>query len=73
MEVDAVRRSVEMYFHQLSLKRLSCEPHLVNPRRTARFDLRASNTGNPHHCAGSLNFRQPVTQWVISRPAKLAS
>jgi RimJ/RimL family protein N-acetyltransferase len=72
--VEAVRRSVQLYFEQLRLKRLFCEPHAFNlaPNRTLRsagFRYLKTHVTMP----GPLNFRQPVTRWVITRPAKLDS
>ena len=72
--VEAVRRSVALYFEHLRLKRLFCEPHAFNaaPNRTLRsagFRYLKTHITVP----GPLNFRQPVTRWVISQPAKLDS
>jgi RimJ/RimL family protein N-acetyltransferase len=70
--VEAVRRSVDLYFERLRLKRLFCEPHAFNaaPNRTLRsagFRYLKTHVTVP----GPLNFRQPVARWVISRPEKL--
>ena len=72
--VEAVKRSVALYFEQLKLKRLFCEPHALNaaPNRTLRsagFRYLKTHITVP----GPLNFRQPVTRWVITRPARLDS
>lgn len=66
---QAVRSSVGLYFDQLRLKRLFCEPHALNaaPNRTLRsagFRYLRTHFTVP----GPLNFRQPVTRWVITRP-----
>ncbi len=71
---EAVRRSVALYFEQLRLKRLFCEPYAFNaaPNRTLRstgFRYLKTHITAP----GPLNFRQPVTRWVITRPQKLDS
>lgn len=68
--VEAARRSVDLYFEQLRLKRLFCEPYAFNaaPNRTLRsagFRYLTTRVTVP----GPLNFRQPVARWVITRPA----
>ena len=68
-----VRRSVEIYFGILKLKRLFCEPNAFNvaPNRTlqkAGFKYLKTHMTVP----GPLNFHQAVTRWVIERePARL--
>lgn len=63
-----VRKSVEIYFDQLKLERLFCEPNAFNvaPNRTlqrAGFRYVKTHMTVP----GPLNFHQAVTQWVIER------
>ena len=65
---DCVRRSVDLYFERLKLKRIFCEPHAFNvaPNRTlqkAGFKYLKTHMTVP----GPLNFHQPVTRWVIER------
>lgn len=72
--VEAVKRSVALYFEQLKLKRLFCEPHALNaaPNRTlpsAGFKYLKTHVTTP----GPLNFRQPVARWVITRPEALGT
>lgn len=64
-----VRRSVEVYFELLALKRVICEPNAFNaaPNRTlqkAGFRYVKTHMTVP----GPLNFHQAVTQWVIEAP-----
>jgi RimJ/RimL family protein N-acetyltransferase len=66
--VECVRRSVDIYFEQLKLKRLFCEPNAFNvaPNRTlqkAGFKYLKTHMTVP----GPLNFHQAVTRWVIER------
>jgi RimJ/RimL family protein N-acetyltransferase len=66
--VECVRRSVDIYFERLRLKRLFCEPNAFNvaPNRTlqkAGFKYLKTHMTVP----GSLNFHQAVTRWVIER------
>ena len=67
--VECVRRSVEIYFERLKLKRLFCEPNAFNvaPNRTlqkAGFQyVKTYNT-----VPGYLNYHQAVTRWVVERP-----
>lgn len=66
--VECVRHSVDIYFQQLKLKRLFCEPNAFNvaPNRTlqkAGFKYLKTHMTVP----GPLNFHQAVTRWVIER------
>jgi RimJ/RimL family protein N-acetyltransferase len=66
--VECVRRSVDIYFERLKLKRLFCEPNAFNvaPNRTlqkAGFKYLKTHMTVP----GPLNFHQAVTRWVIER------
>jgi RimJ/RimL family protein N-acetyltransferase len=66
--VEGVRRSVDIYFERLKLKRLFCVPNAFNiaPNRTlqkAGFKYQKTHMTVP----GPLNFHQAVTRWVIER------
>ena len=66
--VECVRRSVDIYFERLSLKRLFCEPNAFNvaPNRTlqkAGFKYLKTHMTVP----GPFNFHQAVTRWVMER------
>ena len=66
--VECVRRSVDIYFDRLKLKRLFCEPNAFNvaPNRTlqkAGFKYLKTHMTVP----GPLNYHQAVTRWVIER------
>jgi RimJ/RimL family protein N-acetyltransferase len=66
--VECLRRSVDIYFERLRLKRLFCEPNAFNvaPNRTlqkAGFKYLKTHMTVP----GPLNFHQAVTRWVIER------
>jgi RimJ/RimL family protein N-acetyltransferase len=66
--VECVRRSVDLYFERLKLKRLFCEPNAFNvaPNRTlqkAGFRYLKTHMTVP----GPLNYHQAVTRWVIER------
>jgi RimJ/RimL family protein N-acetyltransferase len=65
---EYVRRTVEVYFDRLKLQSLFCEPNALNvaPNRTlqkAGFKYLKTYMTVP----GPLNFRQPVTRWVVER------
>ena len=65
---ECVRRSVDIYFERLQLKRLFCEPNAFNiaPNRTLQkvgFKYLKTYMTVP----GPLNFHQAVTRWVIER------
>jgi RimJ/RimL family protein N-acetyltransferase len=66
--VECVRRSADIYFERLKLKRLFCEPNAFNvpPNRTlqkAGFKYLKTHMTVP----GPLNFHQAVTRWVMER------
>jgi RimJ/RimL family protein N-acetyltransferase len=63
-----VRESATIYFERLRLERLFCQPYALNPapNRTlpaAGFELVETYETVP----GWINFRQPVTKWVLTR------
>jgi RimJ/RimL family protein N-acetyltransferase len=65
---ECVRRSADLYFERLKLKRLFCEPNAFNeaPNRTlqkAGFKYLKTHMTVP----GPLNFHQAVTRWVMER------
>ncbi len=69
--VEAVRRSVDIYFETLELERLYCEPNAFNvaPNRTlqkAGFKYLKTHMTVP----GPLNYHQAVTRWVIERTGR---
>jgi RimJ/RimL family protein N-acetyltransferase len=66
--VECVRRSADLYFEQLKLKRLFCEPNAFNvaPNRTlqkAGFKYLKTHMTVP----GPFNLHQAVTRWVMER------
>lgn len=65
----AVRRSAAIYFEQLRLRRLFCEPNAFNvaPNRTLqRAGFRYVKTHRT--VPGRLNYHQAVTRWVLDVP-----
>lgn len=65
-----VRETADLYFDVLQLQRLFCEPNAFNvaPNRTlqrAGFSYVKTHNTVP----AALNFHQPVTRWVLERPA----
>jgi RimJ/RimL family protein N-acetyltransferase len=63
-----VRQGVEIYFRELKLKQLFCEPNAFNtgPNRTlqkAGFKFVKTHMTVP----GPLNFHQAVNRWLIER------
>jgi RimJ/RimL family protein N-acetyltransferase len=65
---ECVRRSAELYFERLKLKRLFCEPNAFNvaPNRAlqkAGFKYLKTHMTVP----GPFNFHQAVTRWVMER------
>jgi RimJ/RimL family protein N-acetyltransferase len=65
---ECVRRSADVYFERLNLKRLFCEPNAFNvaPNRAlqkAEFKYLKTHMTVP----GPLNYHQAVTRWVKER------
>ena len=65
---ECVRRSADLYFERLKLKRLFCEPNAFNvaPNRTlqkAGFKYLKTHKTVP----GPYNFHHAVTRWVMER------
>lgn len=65
---QCVRHSVDIYFEELKIRKLFCEPNAFNaaPNRTlqkAGFKFVKTHMTVP----GPLNYHQAVTQWVIER------
>lgn len=66
--VECVRKSADIYFETLKLKKLFCEPNAFNigPNRTlqkAGFKYLKTHMTVP----GPLNYHQAVTRWVLER------
>lgn len=66
--VQCVRRSADLYFDLLQIRRLFCEPNAFNvgPNRTlqsAGFRYVKTHMTVP----GPLNFHQAVNRWVLER------
>jgi len=66
--VPLVRLSLPYYFDRFRLRRLVCEPYALNgpPHRVlekAGFTFEREYTTVP----GSINFRQPVRRWIMTR------
>lgn len=65
---DCVRKSVAIYFHQFRLKELFCQPNALNvPAHRTLQAAGFSYVKTYMTVPGSINFHQPVTQWVIRR------
>ena len=65
---ECVRRSVDLYFDRLKLKRLFCEPHAFNVAPNRTLQKAGFNDLQTHMTVpGPLNFHQAVTRWVIER------
>jgi len=65
---ECVRRSADIYFERLKLKRLFCEPNAFNvaPNRAlqkAGFKYLKTHMTVP----GPLNYHQAVTRWMMER------
>jgi len=72
MGTTLVRMTLPFFFENLQLKRLFSEPYALNPSphktlEKAGFHLVKEYTTTP----GSINFEQPVKQWLLTREAFL--
>jgi RimJ/RimL family protein N-acetyltransferase len=64
----AVRASVELYFNELGLRRLFCEPNAFNTAPNRALQRAGFRYVKTHMTVpGPLNFHQTVTRWVIER------
>lgn len=71
---ECVRGTAKVYFDQLAIQRLLCEPNAFNvaPNRTlqnAGFKYLKTHRTVP----GPLNYHQPVTRWMLERPGPQSS
>lgn len=65
---ECVRRSVEIYFAMLRLKRLFCEPNAFNAGSNRTLQKAGFRYLMTHKTVpGPLNYHQAVTRWVIER------
>ncbi|MGH2902172.1 MAG: GNAT family N-acetyltransferase [Solirubrobacteraceae bacterium] len=69
--VECVRATAELYFNELELKRLFCEPNAFNvaPNRTLqRAGFRYVKTYET--VPGPINRHQAVTRWVLEKTTR---
>ncbi|MFD2823875.1 GNAT family N-acetyltransferase [Lacinutrix iliipiscaria] len=65
---EFIKKSLPLYFHNLQLKTLYCEPYAFNdaPNKTLKrigFKFEKTHTTIP----GSINFEQEVNRWKITK------
>ena len=68
MGAELVKRSLLLFFTQLQLKKLFCEPYALNPApnktlEKVGFDLLKEYITTP----GPMNFEQPVKLWQMTK------
>ena len=68
MGSEFVKLTLPLYFENLKLKKLICEPYALNPApnktlEKVGFELIKEYTTTP----GMLNFEQPVKRWEMTR------
>ncbi|MGB0367868.1 MAG: GNAT family N-acetyltransferase [Flavobacteriales bacterium] len=71
---EFLKMTIPLFFKNLKLNQLFCEPYALNdaPNRTLNklgFTLIKEYTTVP----GSINFEQPVKQWVMNKPQSPAN
>ncbi len=69
--VELVKKSIPLFFENLKLEKLFCEPFALNPApnnalKKIGFEFQKSYTTIP----GSINFEQPVNLWMMSKERK---
>jgi RimJ/RimL family protein N-acetyltransferase len=65
---ECVRRSADIYFERLRLKRLFCEPNAFNVAPNRALQKAGFKYLKTHMTVPSrINYRQAVTRWVIER------
>ena len=61
-----VKASLKIFFHDLKLKTIYCEPYALNPAPNKALKKIGFNFIKKHTTVpGSLNFEQPVNLWSI--------
>lgn len=66
--MDFLRMTIPLFFENLKLKRLICEPYALNPApnralKKFGFTFEREYTTIP----GGINFEQPVNRWVLRK------
>jgi RimJ/RimL family protein N-acetyltransferase len=65
---ECVRRSADIYFERLNLKRLFCEPNAFNVAPNRALQKAGFKYLKTHMTVrGPLNYHQAVTRWVMER------
>ena len=65
---EGVRRSADIYFERLKLKRLFCEPNAFNVAPNRALQKAGFKYLKTHMTVPSrINYHQAVTRWVIER------
>jgi RimJ/RimL family protein N-acetyltransferase len=68
--VEFVRRSAALYFDTLQLQRLFCQPNALNTAPNRILQAAGFRYVKTLMTAPSLlNYRQPITRWVLERGA----
>ena len=73
MGIQLLRMTLNLYFENLRLKKLICEPYAMNPAPNKTLE-KAGFTFVKEYVTvpGSLNFEQPVKRWEMSRESFLS-
>ena len=70
MGTALVKMTLPLFFNNLQLKRLYCEPYALNPAPHKTLEKAGFHLGKEYTTVpGSINFEQPVKQWLITRQA----
>lgn len=69
--VECVRQSADLYFEKLRLRSLFCEPNAFNAAANRTLQKAGFRYVKTHMTVpGPLNYRQPVTQWLIEKQGR---
>lgn len=68
MGTELVRLSLPLFFERLQLKTLLCEPYALNPAPNKTLEKLGFTFIKEYNTVpGSINFEQPVKQWIMTR------
>ena len=70
---ELLKMTIPLFFKNLSLKRLYCEPYALNPAPNKTLEkLGFTFVKEYTTIPGGINFEQPVKQWVLKSESQLS-
>lgn len=66
--IDFLRMTIPLFFKNLKLKRLICEPYALNPAPNKALEKLGFEFERDYvTIPGGINFEQPVNRWILNR------